>query len=89
MHEVMRRTAIKFETVTRPLFAGYLFVACDPKQAHRQQINTTYGIARILSFAEGPKPMPETLIAVLRVRCKNVSKVVPMDNFFDVSDRSP
>ena len=28
MHEVTRRTVVKFETVIRPLFAGYMFVAC-------------------------------------------------------------
>ena len=33
MHEVIRRTAVKFETVIRPLSAGYIFVACDPEKA--------------------------------------------------------
>ena len=40
-----------------------MFVACDPEQAPWRKINSTYGISRILSFAEGPKPMPEALIA--------------------------
>ena len=81
MHEVARRTAVKFETVIRPLFAGYMFVACDPKKAPWRQINSTFGISRILSFAEGPKPMPEALITGLRARCDNVGKVVPLENF--------
>ena len=82
MHEVTRRTAAKFETAIRPLFAGYMFVACDPKQAPWRLINSTYGISRMLSFAkDGPKPMPGALIAGLRARCDNVGKVAPLENF--------
>ena len=66
MHEVARGTAVKFETVIRPLFAGYMFVASDPEKAPWRQINSTYGISRMLSFAEGPKPTPEALITGLR-----------------------
>ena len=55
MHEVTRRTVVKFETVIRPLFAGYMFVACDPEKAWWRQINSTYGVSRMLSFAEGPQ----------------------------------
>ena len=81
MHEVTRRTATKFETVTRPLFAGYMFVACDPGNAPWRQINSTRGVSRMLSFAEGPKPMPEALITGLRARCDSVGKVVPLEDF--------
>ena len=81
MHEVKRRTATKFETVIRPLFVGYMFVACDPEKAPWRQINSTYGISRMPSFAEGPKPMPEALMAGLRARCDNVGKVKPLENF--------
>ena len=81
MHEVTRRTAAKFEIVIRPLFAGYMFVACDPDTAPWRQINSTFGISRMLSFAEGPKPMPEALIAGLRARCDSVGKVVPLEDF--------
>ena len=63
MHEVTRRTAVKFDTVIRPLFAGYMFAACDPQQAPWRQINSTYGVSCMRSFAEGLEPMPEALIA--------------------------
>ena len=81
MHEATRRTVVKFETVTRPLFAGYMFVACNPEKAPWRQINSTYGVSRMLSFAEAPKPMPEALITGLRARCDNVGKVVPLESF--------
>ena len=82
MHEVTRRTVVKFDTVIRPLFAGYMFVACDPKQAPWRQINSTYGIARMLGRGgEGLTPMPEALIAGLRARCDSVGKVLPLENF--------
>ena len=80
MHEVTRRTTSTFEAVIRPLFAGYMFVACDTEKAPWRQINSTYGISRMLSFTEGPKPVPEALIAGLRARCDNVGKVVPLEN---------
>ena len=81
MHEVTRRATVKFETVIRPLFAGYMFVACDPEQGPWRQINSTRGISRILSFAEGPKPMPEALISGLRARCDNGGKVMSPADF--------
>ena len=81
MQEVSRRTAVKFETVIRPLFAGYMFVACDPEKAPWMQINSTYGVSRMLSFAKGPKPMPEALITGLRARCDNVGNLVPLESF--------
>ena len=81
MHEVMRRTAIKFETVTQPLFAGYMFVACYPEKAPWRQLNSTYGISRMLSFADGPKAMPDALITGLRARCNNVGKVMPLEKY--------
>ena len=81
MHEVTRRTVVKFETVIRPLFAGYMFVACDPEQAPWRQINSTYGISHLLSFAEGPKPIPGSLITGLRARCDSVGKVLPLGCF--------
>ena len=81
MHEITRRTAVKFETVIRPLFAGYMFVACDREQAPWRQINSTYGIVRMLGFAQGPAPVPEALIAGLRARCDRFGKVLPLENF--------
>ena len=81
MHEVTRRTTVKFETVIQPLFPGYMFVACDPAEAPWRQINSTVGISRMLSFTEGPKPMPEALIVGLRARWAHVHKIAPMQNF--------
>jgi transcriptional antiterminator RfaH len=81
MHEVMRRTAVRFEAVIQPLFSGYMFVACDPEQAPWRQINATYGVSRMLSIAQVPKPMPEPLISGLLARCDNVGKLVPLEDF--------
>jgi transcriptional antiterminator RfaH len=35
----------------------------------------------MLSFSEGPKPMPEALIDGLRARCDSVGKVMPLEDF--------
>ena len=55
MHEVTRRTVVKFETVIRPLFAGYMFVACDPEKAPWRQINSTYGVSPRAQLCRGPQ----------------------------------
>ena len=81
LHEVTRRTAVKFETVIRPLFPGYMFVTCDTEQAPWRQINSTHGISRMLSFAEGLKPMPEALIVGLRAWCDSVCKLTHLKSF--------
>ena len=81
MHEVTRCTAVKFETVIRPLFAGYMFVSCDPEKGPWRKINSTYGVSGMLSFVEGPRSMPEALITGLRARCDSVGKLLPLKSF--------
>ena len=53
-------------------------MACDPDTAPWRQINSTYGVLRMLGFSEGPKP---ALIGGLRAQCDSVGKVVPLENF--------
>ncbi len=81
LQEVTLRRMVKFEKVIQPLFSGYMFVACDPEEGPWRQINSTYGVSRMLSFPEGPKPMPEALISGLLARCDNGGKVMPLADF--------
>ena len=81
MHTASRRINNKFKTTIKPLFPGYMFIACDTKQAPWRQINSTFGVLRMLSFAEGPKPIPDALIVGLRKRCDEVHNIVPLKSF--------
>ena len=58
-----------------------MFVACDPEQAPWPQINSTYGVSRMLSFAPGLKPRSEALIADQRTRYDNIGKILSLENF--------
>ena len=63
-----RRHARKVERVARPLFCGYLFVSLDTARQGWRSINSTLGVARLVSGGEAPSGVPETVIAALRAR---------------------
>lgn len=63
-----RRRGDRFVTENCPLFPGYLFVGFDPLQGGWRAINSTYGVARLVSFGGQPRPVPEGLIDGLSAR---------------------
>ena len=69
MITVTSRVGSRFMSKARPLFPGYLFVALDAGQGAWRKINSTYGVARIVSFAGQPSPVPHDLVAGLQARC--------------------
>ncbi len=69
MLSVTSRVGSRFVPKSRPLFPGYLFVALDPVQGEWRKVNSTYGVARIISFAGQPNPVPHDLVAGLKARC--------------------
>ncbi len=69
MLSVTSRVGARFVSKSRPLFPGYLFVALDAGQGAWRKINSTYGVARIVSFAGQPSPVPNDLVAGLQARC--------------------
>jgi len=66
---VTSRVGARFMSKSRPLFPGYLFVVLDAGQGAWRKINSTYGVARIVSFAGQPSPVPNDLVAGLQARC--------------------
>ena len=62
---VTSRVGARFMSKSRLLFPGYLFVALDVAQGAWRKINSTYGVARIVSFAGQPIPVPHDLAAGL------------------------
>lgn len=65
VEEGTRRHRGRFVTAERPLFPGYVFVAFDAEHGPWRQINSTRGIARLVSFGRDPAPVPRALMARL------------------------
>jgi transcriptional antiterminator RfaH len=63
-----RRHARRVETVARPLFPGYLFVAIDICTQRWRCIHSTVGVSRLLCHGDVPAPVPHELIASIEAR---------------------
>ena len=68
-HQETRRQRGAFVTKPRPLFPGYLFVLLDMTGAGWRAVNSTLGVARLVSFGNMPTPVPEGLVEELSARC--------------------
>jgi len=75
------RRANKNNIQKSPLFPGYLFVGIDPVKPSWSKINSTYGVLRMVNFGKNtPQPLPDTLIAGLKLRCNDESILLPPDD---------
>ena len=86
VQRVTRRAGGAFRAALRPLFPGYLFVAFDPARAPWRKINSTAGVARLLSLGNVPQEVPRGLVAELRARIDAEGHVILADNV-QVGDR--
>ena len=80
------RRGAHFKPVSRPLFPGYLFVAFDPARAPWRKINSTVGVARLLSLGNTPQEVPKGLVADLCARLDSEGNVILSDALI-VGDR--
>lgn len=62
------RRSGQFVTADLPVFPGYLFVTLDPEHGKWRVINSTYGVARIVSFGGHPTALPEGLVEEMAKR---------------------
>jgi transcriptional antiterminator RfaH len=67
-HAKRRRHARKVDTVTLPLFPGYLFVQADMEQGHRRRIDSAPGVAYTVAFGDRPAALADSVIAEIRAR---------------------
>lgn len=68
----------RFVTELSPLFPGYLFVQLDPTSAPWRAINSTLGVARLVTFeAHRPRVVPTALVESLMARCDGENRLVP------------
>lgn len=58
-----------FIATLRPFFPGYLFLTYPEPIAPWSLVNSTYGVARLVSFGGKPAPVPPRIIADLQAAC--------------------
>lgn len=66
----VRRSA-SFVKIDAPVFPGYLFVQLNTEDRGWRVINSTYGVARIVSFGGLPVPLPKGLVDEMAARYAN------------------
>jgi len=64
------RHARKTQTVLRPVFPGYIFVAMDLAQQRWRAINGTMGVISLVQFGDMPRPVSDDIINAIRGREK-------------------
>lgn len=63
-----RRHARRTETVARPLFPRYLFVALDVARDRWRAIHSTIGVSHLILAGEEPLSVPDRIVAEIRAR---------------------
>jgi transcriptional antiterminator RfaH len=71
------RRSGKFVTVDAPVFPGYIFVQLNREDRGWRVINSTYGVARIVSFGGLPAPLPKGLVEEMAARYANTGDAPP------------
>ena len=61
LQNVTKRSAHKFVNSLVPLFQGYMFVKFDTAQNAWRKVNSTLGVARIVSLGGTPTPVPNEM----------------------------
>ena len=80
MQKKSARHARQLKNVLRPVFPGYLFVQFGAERGDWRKINSTFGVARLVSFEKSaPAPVPDSLIAGLQARCDSKDCLRPGD----------
>jgi transcriptional antiterminator RfaH len=63
-----RRHARRTDTVARPLFPRYLFVALDMARDRWRSIQSSFGVSNLLAVGNDPLPLPEGVMDQIRAR---------------------
>lgn len=61
-----RRHARRIDTVSEPLFPGYIFVELDKEEQNWSPINGTYGVKYLITDGKEPKFLPEDFAESIR-----------------------
>ena len=63
-----RRHARRIELTAKPLFPRYLFVAIDRTAQRWRSIQSTFGVARLISHGDEPAAVPEGVVNSIKAR---------------------
>jgi transcriptional antiterminator RfaH len=63
-----RRHARRMDTVARPLFPRYLFVALDVARDRWRSIQSTFGVSNLVVVGNDPVPLPDGVMEEIRAR---------------------
>ncbi len=63
-----RRHARKVDVTAKPLFPRYMFVAIDTATQRWRSIQSTFGVARLVSNGDEPAPVPDGVVRAIRAR---------------------
>lgn len=63
-----RRHARRTETVVRPLFPRYLFVAIDLTRDRWRAIHSTFGVSHLVQAGDEPLSVPSGIVEEIRAR---------------------
>jgi transcriptional antiterminator RfaH len=63
-----RRHARRTETVVRPLFPRYLFVAMDLARDRWRAVQSTFGVSTLVVIGNDPVPLPDGVVDEIRAR---------------------
>lgn len=72
-----RKRKEKFFDTPVPLFPGYIFVSMMAGNELWRSINSTYGITKLVSFADKPAAVPKSLVLDLKTRCDRNGLLLP------------
>lgn len=64
----LRRHARKMDFTAKPLFPRYMFVAIDMATQRWRSIQSTFGVARLVTNGNDPATLPDGVVDALRAR---------------------
>ena len=69
LEEVTHRKSSRFMNSVKPFFPGYIFVYFDANKKRWTNINSTFGITRLITLKNDPHPISSEFILSLKKRC--------------------
>ena len=76
---VTQRHGARFRNTVRQLFPGYLFIQFNGPSPQWHRVNSTYGVSRLVAFADQPGTVPHHLVEGLRQRCDTAGLLAPAE----------
>jgi transcriptional antiterminator RfaH len=72
-----RKKRGKFYDTPVPLFPVYIFVGMEPGSGLWRAVNSTYGVTKLVTFADKPAAVPKELVLDLKIRCDSDGMLLP------------